>query len=288
MIETRDDGAVLQVVDGDEVVLAFHYKAPKPYIHPLHAPGGAVVTLALPHDHLHHRGLWLTWPNVNGINFWEEHFAPEQTGYIYHRNFEPRSAASGETGFTSCQEWVTVAGERLITGHFGLTVHPAHDDGRLLSVEIALQAVGKPVELGTPPHYHGLGYRCARSMDNGRLLNANGDEGTEGTNGARATWCSYTGRLDGIERTDLAGQGEGWAGVTIFDHPANPRHPTPWFTMHQPFGFIAPALSFHEPYVIAPDDTLTLRYGVLIQRGPADAARLSRWYEEWVGRDARL
>jgi hypothetical protein len=288
MLETRDDGAALHVVDGGEPVLVFRYKAPKPYIHPLHAPGGAIVSLALPHDHLHHRGLWLAWPNVNGINFWEEHFAPEQTGHVYHRGFEPRAVASGETGFTSRQNWVTLTGEPFIDGRFGVTIHAARGDARVLSIDVALHAAGKAVKLGTPPQYHGLGYRCARSMDNGRILNANGDEGPEATNGARASWCNYSGQLDGIERADLPAQSGGWAGVTLFDHPTNPRHPTPWFTMHRPFGFMAPALSFHEPYAMAPDQTLTLRYGVLIHRGPADAGQLTRWYEEWLhtGRDA--
>jgi hypothetical protein len=281
-LTTRDDSVAIHVMDDTEPVLVFRYKdTPKPYIHPLHAPGGGVVTVALPHDHLHHRGLWLTWPNVNGINFWEEHFAPEQTGYIYHRAFEPAQAPAGEARLVSQQEWRTLSGERLIDGRFGLTVHATRANARLVSIDIALYAPDKPVELGTPPQYHGLGYRCARSMDGGRIVNARGDEGPELTNGARAAWCSYAGRLDGIERKDLPARGEGWVGVTIFDHPTNPRHPTPWFTMHRPFGFIAPALSFHEPYVIEQGQTLALRFGVLVQQGPVDPSTLAQAYEDW-------
>lgn len=283
MLASRDSGAVVDITEDGEPVLAFHYKGvPKPYIHPLHVPGGGVVTVALPHDHLHHRGLWLTWSNVNGINFWEEHFAPEQTGDIRHRAFEVGTADVAGGGFTSRQEWVTRRGQCLLEGRFTLIVSPARGGERLLDIQVALRPVAGAVELGTPPQYHGLGYRCARSMDRGRILNANGDEGPAATKGVGAAWCSYGGRLDGIERADLAVFGDGWASVTMFDHPENPRYPTPWFTMNQPFGFIAPALAYATPYSIGVGETLTLRYGILVQRGLGEAGQLQTRYDAWT------
>jgi hypothetical protein len=283
VLTIHDSGAVLDVAEDGEPVLAFHYTGvPKPYIHPLHLPGGGVVTNALPHDHLHHRGLWLTWPKVNGINFWEEHFAPEQTGDIRHRSFEVCAADATGARFTSRQEWVTRSGQCLLDGRFALTVSSVQGGERLLDIQVALRPVAGPVELGTPPQYHGLGYRCARSMDRGRILNANGDEGPDATKGVGAAWCSYSGRLDGIERADLAVSGDGWASVTMFDHPENPRHPTPWFTMNQPFGFIAPALSYATPYVIPAGERLVLRYGLLVQHGLARSEQLDAHHRAWM------
>src|SRR4051794_26426265 len=70
-IEGRN--GVLRLLDGPEEVLAYRQapvEAPagtKPlftrsgYIHPLHAPCGAVVTDDFPADHLHQRGLFFAW-----------------------------------------------------------------------------------------------------------------------------------------------------------------------------------------------------------------------------------
>ncbi|MEM6820456.1 MAG: DUF6807 family protein [Verrucomicrobiota bacterium] len=43
----------------------------KPYIHPLKTPKGHVVTVALPHDHRHHKGLMYALRFAD-LNFWEE------------------------------------------------------------------------------------------------------------------------------------------------------------------------------------------------------------------------
>jgi hypothetical protein len=50
----------------------------KPYLHPLRAASGAIVTRGFPmepregesRDHIHQRGLWFTHGDVNGFDFW--------------------------------------------------------------------------------------------------------------------------------------------------------------------------------------------------------------------------
>ena len=59
----------------------FHYGADanKPYLSPLRSPSGKIMTRGFPmenipgesHDHLHHRGLWFSYDDVNGVKFWE-------------------------------------------------------------------------------------------------------------------------------------------------------------------------------------------------------------------------
>jgi hypothetical protein len=53
--------------------------AVKPYLHPLRAASGTIVTRGYPmredvpgesKDHPHHRGLWFTHGDVNGYDFW--------------------------------------------------------------------------------------------------------------------------------------------------------------------------------------------------------------------------
>ena len=53
--------------------------ANKPFLAPLRSASGKVVTRGFPmeniagesKDHLHHRGLWFSYDDVNGVKFWE-------------------------------------------------------------------------------------------------------------------------------------------------------------------------------------------------------------------------
>src|ERR1700684_3596963 len=55
--------------------------APHPYLYPLRAPDGTLVTRHLPvdkdagesTDHPHHTGLWFAHSEVNGFDFWNNH-----------------------------------------------------------------------------------------------------------------------------------------------------------------------------------------------------------------------
>ena len=59
----------------------FHYgsDANKPFLAPLRSASGKIVTRRFPmesvqgesRDHLHHRGLWFSYDDVNGVKFWE-------------------------------------------------------------------------------------------------------------------------------------------------------------------------------------------------------------------------
>src|SRR6478735_5160103 len=53
--------------------------ANKPFLAPIRSASGKIVTRGFPmenlpgesRDHLHHRGLWFSYDDVNGVKFWE-------------------------------------------------------------------------------------------------------------------------------------------------------------------------------------------------------------------------
>src|ERR1035438_6944928 len=67
-------------IDGKPFTV-FHYgtDANKPFLAPLRSASGKIVTRHFPmeevatesHDHLHHRGLWFSYDDVNHVKFWE-------------------------------------------------------------------------------------------------------------------------------------------------------------------------------------------------------------------------
>ncbi len=60
------------------------WDAPRPYLHPVKTPAGAVLTVDAPADHPWHHALWFTIKLVNGENFWEEYgeFGTLRTGAV--------------------------------------------------------------------------------------------------------------------------------------------------------------------------------------------------------------
>ena len=67
-------------IDGKPFAI-FNYGADagKPFLAPLRSASGKIVTRGFPmenipgesRDHLHHRGLWFSYDDVNGVKFWE-------------------------------------------------------------------------------------------------------------------------------------------------------------------------------------------------------------------------
>jgi hypothetical protein len=66
--------------------------------------------------------------------------------------------------------------------------------------------------------------------------------------------------------------GEAWEGVTWFDHPANPRHPTAWHVRDD--GWMSPAFCLREAYTLKKKQPLRLRYGLHLHAGDVDEAKV--------------
>ena len=75
---------------GGQPFTNFHFSsdATKPYLHPLRAPDGSVVTRSYPMeevegeqtDHPHHRGVWFSHGEVNGFDFWANEVSQRDRG----------------------------------------------------------------------------------------------------------------------------------------------------------------------------------------------------------------
>ncbi len=89
----KHDGGV-KVYEADKMIAEYAIKnGPKPIVWPIIGPHGEKMTRAFPmvadsedekHDHPHHRSLWFTHGEVNGIDFWAE---GEKMGKTEHQEF---------------------------------------------------------------------------------------------------------------------------------------------------------------------------------------------------------
>jgi hypothetical protein len=126
--------------------------------------------------------------------------------------------------------------------------------------------------------YGGLTLRGSADWTDTRLLLDDGSTHDQ-IHGVRAGWCDLTGR-------DAKGEA---AGVALFDHPASPRHPVPWYgsTRAETYGegwanFLNAAFLWDAPLELAAGESLALRYRVIVHDG-WDGDRLAAAYGEFRG-----
>src|SRR5882762_4515694 len=100
---TDEDGRALRISYGEAELLRYVYRpwddqleSPRPYFHPVRTLGGNLVTLYRPHDHVWHKGIAWSLPNVGPANFWGGPTFLRDGGYqqlanngaMRHREFE--------------------------------------------------------------------------------------------------------------------------------------------------------------------------------------------------------
>jgi len=167
-------------------------------------------------------------------------------------------------------EWLTQAGETWISEHRRIRVTEVQQEHGYWSLDLSfdLQNVrGAPLTFGSPTAagrpaagYGGLFWRGPRSFLRGKILAADGLSGPE-VMGQSSPWLAYVGRHDGSARAST---------IVLLDQSSNPRYPTKWFVRHDPYACASCAFMFDEPLTLAPEETLTLNYRVVVADGRLD------------------
>lgn len=222
----------------------------KPILYPVRTDRDLEVTRGFPlaprpgerTDHPHHAGLWFSYGDVDGVDFWnnsDSHARSAAMGVIEHRAV--RKAASGKRGLLDVElEWILPGGRPALREETRF-VFSTGKRRRTIDRITRLTALGEPVVLGDSKEGL-LGLRVARFLEHpegkpvvltgadgnpgpavldeagvsGRYFTSEGKSGGEAW-GTRARWAALEGRHEGQ-----------WVTVAIFDHPANPGHPTCW------------------------------------------------------------
>jgi hypothetical protein len=250
---------------------------PKTYIHPLFLPNGVPVTLDGTEDHIHHRGLMIAWTNVNGYDFWGELDAGEK-GRIVHERFD-RLEPGPPAELTAVNHWVG-GGKVLLAEKRTIRIPRPTADHVLLGWTSELSAPEAAVVLNAQrAPYDGLGIRFPYSMSEGSVLNSNGTSEVKKAHGEAAQWCAFSG--------PCGRDGEG--GVVIFDHPGNPRHPTPFAVYRNAkMGYISAAPTFSDPKLNIPaGGAIRFRYGVAAFLGRPKRQEMDALFREWTRSEGR-
>jgi hypothetical protein len=266
------------LLNGDKVVWQLNHDPVKgkPYIHPLGTIDGSVLTANRPADHVWHRALWFSWKTINGLNYWEEN---RKTGLSRGRTEIKSTKVTLAKDFSAKIEMVLsyhppkkpeiLAEKRTIT-----ISTPAKNGRYAIDWTSTFTATGADALLGRTPikgekggrghgGYAGLSIRMARETREWKILDSKGRQDMKIHGQPGAVWVDSSGKTTSGKQ----------AGVTIFDHPSNTRHPSPWYIAKN-MPYFSPAILYNKPFTLKKSKTLTLKYRVLVHPGLADKGML--------------
>jgi hypothetical protein len=281
-------GAIAIEIDGQPFT-EFHYGTDvgKPYLAPLRAASGTIVTRRYPmekiegesRDHLHHRGLWFTYDDVNGIKFWENDpsYTNQNIGHVVPRSSQWTEQPKNGS-LTLDFDWMDPHGKVLLGEHRVMTFY-SNPTLRIVDFDITLTAPKKVVFGDTKEGAFAIRLADALSEKHGgRMTNAEGKSGMAEVWGHRSKWVDYSGSIDGEK-----------LGVAIFDYPRNPRFPTYWHSRDyglfalNPFGqkaFDKEALESH--WSLEAGHSLRFIWRVVIHPGDTASAHIGDLYDEFA------
>lgn len=262
-------------LDGREVV-RYHAgpEHPKPYFYPVMGPAGRPVTRIThpgdPHSHGHHLSLWLGHQNVGGLNFWEHFRSPARIVHDQVVKIEDGDRAS----LTIRAKWVDGERKPLLQDERVWTFVPLPGGEFFLDLRLTLAPAAPTLELGKT-NFGILAVRVAKTMGvndgQGRITNSEGRVNEpELMPHRRAAWCDYSGP---------AAPGPRWNGVTLFDHPLNPNHPTYFHVRND--GWMGASLTQAEAITVAKERPLVLRYRFWVHDGGCDPGKSNAIRSAW-------
>lgn len=269
----------------------FHYgsEANKPYLWPLRSASGKTVTRHYPQqivagesqDHLHHRGLWFSYDDVNGVKFWENDpsYTKPNIGRIVVRTATWKDGNKSGT-LHAIMDWRGPDSKVLLVEDRDMIFY---SDPKLRTIDFVITlTAAQDLTFGDTKE----GAFAIRLADNftekkgGKMVDADGRTSMKNIWGKRSNWVDYSADVDGEE-----------LGVAIFDSPLNPRHPTYWHARDyglfalNPFGQHAFDPDKEESNWKLPSGLkLVFRWRVVIHPGNAAEAHVADLYQEYANK----
>jgi len=228
-------------------------------------------------DHTWHRALWWSWKAINGINFWEQNQPGTDPVDVEITHSDDGSVRIGLTIAYHLPDQPALVNEKRI-----ITVSAPDKKGTYrIDWQATFTPAGEDAVVFNKNSYGGMAIRmaaecCGNANTGTQAWKFVDNEGRANFNNQAARWAAYLG-------TTPNGQP---AGVAMFDHPDNPRHPSYWQSRSQ-YPYLNPSFTCKEDYTLPAGKSLTLRYRILVHQGAADTERLEQEWKAFAAASVR-
>ena len=285
------------LIDGRER-LRWHFGTnyPRPFFYPLNGPSGTNLT-RMGHpgapNHDHHQSIWFAHHKVLGIDFWGNTSAARirQKEWMAYADGDDEAVMAVKLGWFDGHDPKELLEQELIAA-----VRPAENGETLVELQSTFRPTADMLEFGQT-NFGFLAVRVAKSLSahfgGGQLSDSEGRVGEPALFGNRARWMDYSGPSP--LAPVLRGEGPGvrgalqddqilTEGITYFDHPSNPSHPTHWHVRED--GWMGASACFDGPLTITKAAPLVLRYLLHAHAGQPDPARVNSVFNHFAQRSA--
>jgi hypothetical protein len=265
----------------------------KPFLAPLRNAKGLVVTRKWPmeqvegdsKDHPHHKGLFIGYGSVSGVNFWEVETAsqpspenPQLKGKISLVKLGELTSGKKSGSVNVTFMWRAPERGDMLEENRTMTFY-ADPDVRTIDVDATFTAKQNLKFEDTKEGFFAIRLADSLTEKNGGVItNSEGAQTEQNVWGKRADWVDYDGTLDGQK-----------AGIVIFDNPHNYNHPTRWHVRAyglfaaNPFGLkeFDPQATGQGGYALNSGDSLRFRYRVIVHPGDVPKKKIADWYSDY-------
>src|SRR5688500_3576643 len=284
---TQEQNAV-QVTIGGKPFTTYHVGSNdgkpymRPFLYPVRASDGTPVTadqLTEGGDHPHHRSMWVASGAVNGADHW----ALKGASSARQRHVKFNKVE----GDTIQQElvWEDKGGEPMLRENRTIRFMAFPDGSRGVDFTLVFEPVSGPVTFADTKEAGLCSVRVAKQISQkGSVVisNATGASGEKNIWGKPAKWCDISGQIDGKPY-----------GVTVLDHPTNPKHPSTWHVRE--YGLLsANIFGLHDydkknppgtgDFKVEKGKPVTFKYRVVIHAGDAKGAGLDEKWSAFAGK----
>ena len=288
-----DDGVEV-TVDGELFTRYLVESGTQPVLWPIVGPTGVRMTRNYPldeavegerTDHPHHRSMWFSHGDINGVDFWTEpaddNIKKFGFGRIVHRDLL-QIENGDQPRIVTRNEWQNNKEEKLLTD-IRTIGFAAEENRRWIDFDIKLiNENEEPVKIGdTKEGTFGVRVSSWMKVDaeqGGKIINSLGAEDKDAW-GKAASWVDYH-----------APYQDGTLGIAILNHPSSFRFPTFWHVRTyglfaaNPFGIHNFKNSEDEDgsHELKPGESISLSYRVLIHQGDEQSGRVPESFVEYA------
>lgn len=235
--------------------------SPRPYLHPVTTLAGTAVTELSPADHLHHLGVGVAVPDVEGFNFWggrtyvrdQGPTELDNHGAQRHSSFQLRDP----DGFVEELRWIA-AGAELLRERRTVAATELTDTAWALDFTFSLTnvtsdpvSIGSPATNGRPGAAYGGFFWRARKEDRAPDVFTASTEGESAVHTHRADWLALVGST--------------W--TLVFAGATEQTRRDPWFVRTGEYPGVGSSLAYDERVPIAAGDTLVRRVVTVVADG---------------------